>query len=191
MELVYFPLLARNVLTLLLARDAGLDVAQRAVDWPAYKGETMFGQLPQLEGEGVPGGKMGQSMAIARFLARKAKRDGATDAEFARSEMLLEKMTEIYDCMKAKNAPARGVPESEVEALRETLATHFEHVDGLLDANAATVGDISAIAAVVMAREFGVDAILAKAPKTKAYYEAKSALVDETCGSFAAWFKPQ
>ena len=81
MELVYFPLLARNVLTLLLARDAGLDVAQRAVDWPAYKGETMFGQLPQLEGEGVPGGKMGQSMAIARFLARKAKRDGATDAE--------------------------------------------------------------------------------------------------------------
>ena len=42
-----------------------------------------------------------------------------------------------------------------------------------------------------MAREFGVDAILAKAPKTKAYYEAKSALVDETCGSFAAWFKPQ
>ena len=128
MELVYFPLLARNVLTLLLARDAGLDVAQRAVDWPAYKGETMFGQLPQLEGEGVPGGKMGQSMAIARFLARKAKRDGATDAEFARSEMLLEKMTEIYDAMKAANVPTKGVPASEVgrvegDASRRTSST--------------------------------------------------------------------
>ena len=108
MELVYFPLLARNVLTLLLAADAGLDVAPRSVDWPAYKSETMFGQLPQLEGEGVPGGKLCQSMAIARFLARKAKRDGATDAEFARSEMLLEKMTEIYDCMKAANVPDEG-----------------------------------------------------------------------------------
>ena len=116
MELVYFPLLARNVLTLLLARRRRpRRRAAIAVDWPAYKAETMFGQLPQLEGEGVPGGKLGQSMAIARFLARKAKRDGATDAEFARSEMLLEKMTEIYDCDEGgERARREGVPASEV-----------------------------------------------------------------------------
>jgi len=191
MELVYFPILARNVLSMLLAKDAGLDVTQRACDWPAYKASTMFGQLPQLEGDDVPGGKMGQSMAIARFLARKAKRDGATDAEHARSEMLLEKMTEIYDAMKAVHAPTKGVPANEVDGLIDALVTHFEHVDALLDATRGTVGDIAAIAAVVMAREFGVDAVLAKAPKTKAYYEAKRALVDETCGSFAPWFKPE
>ena len=42
MELVYFPLLARNVLTLLLARDAGLDVAgPAAAAAPAFTSYTV------------------------------------------------------------------------------------------------------------------------------------------------------
>ncbi len=36
-------------------------------------------------------------MAIARYLARKAKIDGVTDTDFSTSEMMIEEANDIYD----------------------------------------------------------------------------------------------
>ncbi len=41
--------------------------------------------------------QLGQSMAIARYLARKAKIDGVTDTDFSTSEMMIEEANDIYD----------------------------------------------------------------------------------------------
>jgi hypothetical protein len=44
-------------------------------------------------------------MAIARVLARRAKLDGASEADFAMSEMLLEQFTDIIGSLaNAKSA---------------------------------------------------------------------------------------
>jgi hypothetical protein len=55
--------------------------------------------------------EISQSMAIARVLSRRAKLEGATEADFAMSEMLMEQyvdiLTNIANCAQAadKYAP--------------------------------------------------------------------------------------
>ena len=44
------------------------DVRVNQEDWPQLKASTPFGQMPILEEDGK---KLGQSIAIARYLARK------------------------------------------------------------------------------------------------------------------------
>jgi len=188
MKLLYFPLLARNTLIELLAAEKGLKLEVSCPEWPAYKSNTRFGQLPQLECESA--GTVCQSMAIARVLARRAKCEGESESDFIASEMLLEKFVEVYDELKASHVYQVGTPADKVAATTEALVKHFEHIESLVDAERGTVGDLSAIAAVCVAREFGVDTILAKAPKVKAYYEAKKSLIDATVGGYSAWFKP-
>ena len=48
---------------------------------------TVFGQLPVLEVDGV---QLGQSMAIARYLARKYNLAGKTDLEMAQADMVVD-----------------------------------------------------------------------------------------------------
>ena len=189
MKLLYFPLLARNTLIEILAKEKGLELEVACPEWPAYKESTLFGQLPQLECESA--GKVCQSMAIARVLARRAKCEGESECDFIASEMLLEKFVEVYDELKAVNVYNVGVPTDKVAATTEALVKHFEHMESLVNAERGTVGDLAALAAVCVAREFGVDAILAKAPKVKAYYEAKKSVIDAAVGGYNAWFKPE
>ncbi|CEG01993.1 Thioredoxin-like fold [Ostreococcus tauri] len=188
MKLLYFPINARNVLAELLAREKGLALTAEVPAWPEYKAKTLFGQLPQLEDGAMT---ICQSMAIARVLARRANALGESERDFAESEMLLEKFVEVYDGLKEAHVYGKGTPKEKVADVVAALATHLEQMDGMVNAERGTVGDISAIAAVVIAKEFGVDAITAKAPKVKAYYDAKKSVVDAVCGSYSAWFKPE
>merc|ERR1712038_436920 len=54
--------------------------------WPGeHKEKTTFGQLPMLSWDGV---ELAQSMAIARFVARRAGLAGRTDLEFVQADMV-------------------------------------------------------------------------------------------------------
>ena len=93
-------------LTLSPPGEIEIDTPQTA--WPDFKPNTLFGQLPHLRIDGL---EISQSMAIARVLSRRAKLEGATEADFAMSEMLMEQyvdiLTNIANCTQAadKYAP--------------------------------------------------------------------------------------
>jgi glutathione S-transferase len=188
MKLLYFPILARNVLAEVLAKDKSIALDVEAPDWPAYKPNTLFGQLPQLECETL--GKCCQSMAIVRLLARRANAQGETELDFIQSEMLLEKFVEVYDDLKASNVYGVGTPAEKVEETKNALVEHLAHMEAMVNAERGTVGDLAAVCAVLIAKEFGVDEITKKAPKIKAYYESKKDIIDAACGAYPAWFKP-
>jgi len=60
------------------------------------KAESPFGQLPFLDHGDF---KLGQSMAIARFAARKADLSGDNDHDFAMSEQLIEEQNDLYNVL--------------------------------------------------------------------------------------------
>lgn len=100
LQLTYFGIHARGAPAFAIAKYGGLDIEWVPVafaDWGAMKSSTLFGQLPKLEDPST-GITMYQSMAIARYLARKTKLDGSdNDADFATTEMLIEQ----YRCVKS------------------------------------------------------------------------------------------
>lgn len=176
------------MLPLYLAKKGSLTCALETPVWPEYKANTVFGQLPQLEWDG---GKMAQSMAIARFISRKAGMDGKSDEDFRQSEMLLELMVEVYDTLKAAHVyNLGGTPAEKVPELATTLRTLFKHMNGMVDASRGTAGDYACVAACISCDQFDLNDILADAPKVKALYEAEKAVVDELFGAYGAWFKP-
>ena len=64
------------------------DVRLEREKWPEHKASTPFGQLPLLEvTEGGKTLRLAQSLAIARFLARRFNLDGASDFEKAEVDM--------------------------------------------------------------------------------------------------------
>jgi glutathione S-transferase len=66
--------------------------------------------LPHLSIDGM---EISQSMAIARVLARRARLEGASEADFAMSEMLMEQFCDVLVVVaNAKNAADQYVPHS-------------------------------------------------------------------------------
>ena len=66
------------------------------VDWPKYKGDTIFGQVPILEvNENGTVIKLAQSNTIARFLARRFNLAGKTDIEQAKAEMIIDHFNDL------------------------------------------------------------------------------------------------
>ena len=55
-----------------------------------------FGQLPYLVDGDV---SLAQSGALIRYVARKGGLSGETDADFAKSEMLIEEMQDIFTAL--------------------------------------------------------------------------------------------
>ena len=90
-KLVYFNLRARGEIARFIFAAAGQsyeDFRFEREDWPKYKGDTPFGQVPLLEvTEGGKTVKIAQSLAIARFLARRFNLDGKSDLEKAEVDM--------------------------------------------------------------------------------------------------------
>ena len=63
------------------------DVRIKHEDWPALKPKTPFHQLPYIEIDGKP---LGQSIAIARLLAKKHQLAGTTDEEQAQVDAIID-----------------------------------------------------------------------------------------------------
>jgi len=85
----YFDMEAKGELTRLLLHAGNFDFEDHRIpisEWPGeHKATTTFGQLPMLQWDGV---ELAQSMAIARFVARRAGLAGKTDLEFAQADMV-------------------------------------------------------------------------------------------------------
>lgn len=90
-KLIYFNLRGRAELARLLFAAAGQQYEDARIEresWPSLKASTPFGQLPVLEvTEGGKTLQLAQSLAIARFLARKFHLDGTSELEKAEVDM--------------------------------------------------------------------------------------------------------
>ena len=90
-KVIYFNGRGRAELARLLLAAAGQqyeDVRFEKEKWPEHKASTPFGQVPVLEvTEGGKTLKLSQSLAIARFLARRFNLDGKTDFDKAEVDM--------------------------------------------------------------------------------------------------------
>ncbi|GJQ68770.1 hypothetical protein Trydic_g17297 [Trypoxylus dichotomus] len=93
------------------------DVRIERDDWPALKPSTPFGQMPLYEEKGKV---IGQSIAIARYLAKKVNLTGDNDWENMEIDALGDTLTDL----RIKIAPAytESDPEKK-EALKKTLLT--------------------------------------------------------------------
>lgn len=70
----------------------------RVTEWPLIKPTMPFGQVPVLEiKEGDKSTFISQSIAIARFLARKFKLDGNSELEKAQVDMVAEQLTDVLN----------------------------------------------------------------------------------------------
>merc|ERR1711971_1076119 len=85
----YFDMEAKGELTRLLLHTGNFDFEDHRIpfeDWPGqHKAATTFGQIPVLRWDGV---ELAQSMAIVRFVARRAGLAGKNDLEFAQADMV-------------------------------------------------------------------------------------------------------
>lgn len=98
-KLVYFNLRGRAEIARIILAVGGQeyeDFRFEREQWPEFKPSTPFGQVPVLEvTEGGKTVKIAQSLAIARFLARKFNLDGKTDIEKGEVDMLVIHFLEI------------------------------------------------------------------------------------------------
>jgi len=133
-ELIYFPVQAKGLQLAILAEASGLEWTGFTVDkspagpksWPAIKasGASPFGQLPMLR---TPGGRVvGQSVAIANYIAHRASMHGAGDDDFALSQMCLAEGEDLYSLLLGAELARwkpREVRAAKAEAVRGLIAT--------------------------------------------------------------------
>jgi len=91
----YFGIRGRAQVPILLGAYGDVPVEWiKEFEWPGeLKAKTPFGQVPYLEDGPI---KFAQASAIARYIARKGKLEGSTDADFATSEQLYEEAVDIF-----------------------------------------------------------------------------------------------
>lgn len=171
-KLIYFNLKARGVLPLLVAAYADLplewDNSPTQDVWRALKPTMPFGQLPVLEDGTIT---IAQSMAISRYLARKAGIQGDTDVDFAMSEQLIEEHKEIFTMLvKAKHAKTdeeRKVLHT--ESIPGQLALLEKLLQGDFFASKVTTGDLAIFSVLNVLLDVRPEA-LDTFPKLKAFY---------------------
>merc|ERR1711934_332259 len=139
-------------------------------NWPAGKADTPFGQLPVLAGPNDF--KMGQSLAIARFLARKGQIQGSTDVEFAMSEQLIQEADDLIGLLG--KAHFGGNRTEAMDQLFTTgLKPHLDALTNLLKGETFTgkllTGDIAIFAAFDILNDLQTD-FLDAYPSLKAFY---------------------
>eukprot|EP01097_Dermamoeba_algensis_P008386 TRINITY_DN5589_c0_g1_i1.p1 TRINITY_DN5589_c0_g1~~TRINITY_DN5589_c0_g1_i1.p1 ORF type:complete len:201 (-),score=63.31 TRINITY_DN5589_c0_g1_i1:29-631(-) len=172
-KLYYWPIKARAELPLLILEYAGAKYEwEKNPDWPAMKDKTNFGQLPFVE-EGPL--KLSQSMAIARYFARKHKLDGENLTEIAVSEQLIEEQTDIYTVLaKANQAPNKH--EAWKNAFETELPKHYGYLEKLIPEGKKTftgrvlIGDLAVFSVFNIVQDLKADH-LDKFPKLKAFFE--------------------
>merc|ERR1712184_234620 len=131
----YFDIEAKGELTRLLLHAGNFDFEDHRIpisEWPGeHKATTTFGQLPMLQWDGV---ELAQSMAIARFVARRAGLAGKTDLEFVQADMVAchyeDVWTKLPKMMFAKSQEERETLVKEY--LGEFLPKWLEPLEKLL-----------------------------------------------------------
>lgn len=190
----YWPIKARNVAIELVAAQAGIKLTRNEPAWPEFKPQTHFGQLPFVE---IGTTKVSQSLAIVRVLSRMGGLAGATDADFALSEMLIQEAEDIYlSLSKAMYGP--GYPASRPDAFAAIFApggyvtTQVKYLEALVTpggdfTTAPTAGEAAVMGVLCIISDLEpIDALLAHAPKLHAFYSKRAA----SAGAVLAGLKP-
>jgi glutathione S-transferase len=112
-------------------------------------------------------------MAIARFVSRKAGLQGDNDADFAKSEMLLEESVDLATAVgKAHYAADRKGEMDKVFA--EVVPKHLAALEKLATGETLTgkvlAGDLAIFATLNILLKLQED-VLDQTPKVKAFYE--------------------
>jgi len=172
LKIKYWPVRARSVLIFAVAHKGKVHYEwDKAGDWPAGKEHTPFGQLPYLEDGDV---HIGQSLAIARYLARKGHLLGETDAEFGHSEQLVQHFDDLFALIsKAQSAKPRS--EAQHAALDGPVANGLHYVEKLAHGQTITgkvlLGDLAIWSLLhIIVTDLKGHAYLDKFPKLKAFY---------------------
>merc|ERR1712037_780858 len=134
-KFTYFDIEAKGELTRLLLHAGNFDFEDNRIprsEWPGeLKKATTFGQLPMLSWDGI---ELAQSMAIVRFVARRAGLAGKTDLEFVQADMVACHYEEVGAKMR-KMIFAESQEEREIlvkEYLGEFLPKWLEPLEKLL-----------------------------------------------------------
>ncbi|CAF0839067.1 unnamed protein product [Adineta steineri] len=96
-SLHYFNGRGRAEATRLIFAQAGQkfeDLRHTQDEWAKLKGQMPLGQIPVLEFDGE---KLPQSLAIARYAARKTKLAGKDDLESAKCDVIVDTMQEVNE----------------------------------------------------------------------------------------------
>lgn len=192
LTLHYWSIRARNWPILMIAHWGGVQLTwKKDTGADYYKEHSPFGQLPLLTGP--DGFALGQSMAIARFVARKANLLGDNDADFAKSEMLLEESVDLANVVgKAHYGADRKAEMDKVFA--EAVPKHLAALEKLATGDSFTgkvlAGDLAVFAILNILVKLQAD-VLDNTPKVKAFYEKlagddklKGLVDDETIGMY-------
>ncbi|OWF40797.1 hematopoietic prostaglandin D synthase-like [Mizuhopecten yessoensis] len=177
--LTYFNIRARGELCRLLFAQAGIeykDVRIEQADWPKFKKETPNGTLPFLD---VEGKQIGQSMAIARYLASEFGLNGKNKLE---SCMIDEYLCNIVDFMTKIFAPVFEKDEAKKAELTkefagEILPKFLKMTETKIGKSGWIIGEKISVADIALYDVlFGIsqtegDKFMALAPKVKANYE--------------------
>ncbi|CAO4366015.1 unnamed protein product [Caenorhabditis nigoni] len=139
-KLVYFPLRARAEIARQILEYAGKDYTEQVVtfeQWPALKNSTPFGQLPVLEVDGKP---LGQSYAIARYLAKEFGLAGKTDVEEAEVDAIADQFKDYLNDVIPYMSALSGFKPGDVNQLRTDVFVpnfkkHFAFFEGILASN--------------------------------------------------------
>jgi len=146
-------------------------------EWPGtLKDQTTFGQLPFFVDGDL---KICQSMAIARYISRKAGLQGDNDADFAISEQLIEEQGDLYTTLAKAQYHPSDKPGAWKEAFEKTIPNGLSFFEKLLKGDffgsKLTAGDVAVFSIVNTILDVKADA-LASFPKLQAHYNRIAAL---------------
>jgi prostaglandin-H2 D-isomerase / glutathione transferase len=133
-KLYYFNGRGRAELSRLIFAAAGQEFedVRFTDDWPKHKGDFHFGQVPALE---VDGEKVGQSAAIAHYLATQLGLAGKTPLDAFKTHALVETVRDLAEpvsrIMFAEKDEARKAKMHE-EFETVTLKNHLEKLESYL-----------------------------------------------------------
>jgi len=171
MKLYYWNVKARGQLPAVLLEVGKIPHEwNRNPDWPGMKERTPFGQLPFLEDGDI---KVGQSMAIARYISRKAGLEGE-GADFAISEMLIEEHNDLFTSLSKAQYHPSDKPGTWKTVLNEDIPKQFALLEKLLHGDhfgsKLTAGDVAIWSVINIILDLNPKA-LDNFHKLKAFYE--------------------
>jgi len=164
-KLYYFDGRGRAELSRLIFAAAGQtyeDVRFAQDQWPSKKAEFDFGQLPALDVDGV---KVGQSAAIANFLATQLGLVGKTPLEAFKSNMLAETARDLVEPLgrimfeKDEERKKKAQEEFETVTLKNSLEKFEKYVEkhgskGFLVGDSLTYADLAVYHAFFTVQQF-------------------------------------
>ncbi|EFO91502.1 CRE-GST-6 protein [Caenorhabditis remanei] len=139
-KLIYFPLRARAEIARQIFAYAGKDYNEEIITfekWPALKNSTPFGQLPVLEVDGKP---LGQSYAIARYLAKEFGIAGKNEIEEAEVDAIADQFKDYLNDVVPYLTALSGLKPGDVNQLRTDVFVpnfkkHFAFFENILSSN--------------------------------------------------------